>query len=75
MEKADYIKNICRPGKGVNSCKFLIVGEKGYFCGKTDPKTRNKINKTNARGADNCEGQPDLNNPDISKIYTNAKAS
>jgi hypothetical protein len=53
----------CRPGKGADTCAFLVLNGGGWHCGKTDRnvvaaiRARLEAGTMNARG-DNCEGAP-----------------
>lgn len=56
---SDYIKNTCKIGQGAACCRYLMVGTKGFECGKLSslkPVIDARVNKMNAK-SDNCEGQ------------------
>lgn len=60
----DVLKDICKIGQGAACCKYLLAGENGFECAKTngwkDIVDNNwKTVKHTAQG-DNCEGKNSL---------------
>lgn len=63
----ENIVTVCKIGQGADCCKYLVVGNKGFECMKTDPENKNLIDtnwgaQKSAQG-DNCDGkeQSELN--------------
>jgi hypothetical protein len=55
----EYTKEICKPGQMKKTCRYLLMGPKGWECGKTDPRTKvsidNRVASMSAQ-SDNCDG-------------------
>jgi len=56
----DYAVKMCKLGKGVETCRYLIVGSGGFECGK-DSEFQEQIDKNFEREimvamGDNCAG-------------------
>lgn len=59
-----HIKEVCKIGQGAECCKYLVVGEEGFQCCKTDPLNKKIIddnwrNTPHVAQGDNCEGVSD----------------
>jgi len=58
----EYVKDVCKMGKGIECCRYLMMGSKGWECAKLSDEAkvmidnRVKAGKFNAQG-DNCEGK------------------
>lgn len=55
------IKELCRPGKGADTCRYLMCGPDGWECGKHQEFFRQELDRRSAEGSmgakgDNCEG-------------------
>jgi len=59
IKNNEYVMNTCKPGQMEKTCRYLMMGPKGWECGKTDPKTKlmfdQKVASMSAK-ADNCPG-------------------
>ena len=33
----DHVDKVCQPGKEEKTCRYLLVGSRGWECGKTEP--------------------------------------
>lgn len=55
----DWVKTVCRPGNGVDTCRYLTVGGDGWSCAKLYPPLQTQIDaRTNMNAkSDNCEGR------------------
>lgn len=56
----EYAVEVCKLGKGAETCRYLIVGAGGFECGK-DSEYQEAIDKNFERGGmvaigDNCTG-------------------
>jgi len=56
----EHVENVCQPGKGGKTCRYLIMGAKGWECAKhtglaTLLDARVESESMVARG-NNCEG-------------------
>jgi hypothetical protein len=54
-----HVKEICKPGQMEKTCRYLLMGPKGWECGKSDPTVKNVIDEKVARmsaQSDNCGG-------------------
>lgn len=61
----EYIKQVCKIGRGADCCKYLVGGTKGLECMKFYPSMKKLIDKNWAKTehvaqGDNCEGQENL---------------
>jgi hypothetical protein len=57
----DHFKEVCRPGEGAATCRYIVAGSGGIECAKHQSGLREQINRRVAAGAfvaqsDNCEG-------------------
>lgn len=55
------IAELCRPGRGADTCRYLLGGPGGLECGKHQDGFRQEIDRRSAEGTmvakgDNCEG-------------------
>jgi hypothetical protein len=57
----NHLRNVCKIGKGHETCRHLFAGASGFECGKLDPNlkelqdTRAFADLVTAQG-DNCDG-------------------
>lgn len=55
-----HVWDYCKPGRMAETCRYLLMGPKGWECGKTDPSMKilidSRVESMNAQG-DNCEGK------------------
>lgn len=54
-------KELCRPGKGADTCRYLVCGPNGFECAKHQDGFRQEIDRRHRAGSmvakgDNCEG-------------------
>lgn len=58
-----HIKDVCKIGQGSECCKYLLMGSKGFECGKiTSKELIDRVwNSSKTAQGDNCEGKTDLN--------------
>jgi len=57
----DHVRNVCKPGKGGDTCRYLVMGADGWECAKHSSlaallDARVASESIVARG-DNCEGK------------------
>ncbi len=56
----EYVFEICKPGKQEKTCRYLLMGSKGWECAKTDPSMKaaidSRVNTMTAK-ADNRKGK------------------
>ena len=57
----EHVENVCKPGKGGDTCRYLVMGAEGWECVKNAPMSvlldaRVESESIVARG-DNCEGR------------------
>ena len=55
-----WIKDVCKIGQGKECCRYLILGAKGFECGKVNPEEREMLDRRKGRmvaQGDNCEGR------------------
>lgn len=61
MELAKTIKDVCKIGQGAACCKYLLLGAKGFECGKINEEWRKVVddnwNPRKTAQGDNCEGK------------------
>lgn len=55
------ITELCRPGRGADTCRFLMGGPDGWECGKHQEFFRQELDRRHEAGSmvargDNCEG-------------------
>jgi len=60
-EDYDHIKNVCKLGKGVKCCKYLVGGAKGLECMRIDEANKKVIDDNwnqveHIAQGDNCRG-------------------
>lgn len=54
-----YVKDVCKPGYGSATCRYLVAGGQGFECAKlTSLKSviDSRVNQMHAKG-DNCDGK------------------
>lgn len=56
----EYVMRVCKPGSE-ETCRYLLLGPKGWTCGKMDPGAKNTLDLRVASGmmkakGDNCIG-------------------
>lgn len=71
----DHAKEICKLGQGEKTCRYLVVGEKGFKCGKYNfvrgaIDERSEAGTMNAKG-NNCEGIVDLFSKNANRLKGN----
>lgn len=55
----EHIRSVCKIGQGKNCCRYLVVGGKGFECGKESETLKIMIDKrvqTMTAQSDNCNG-------------------
>jgi hypothetical protein len=54
-----HAEEVCKLGQGPATCRYLTLGENGWFCAKLDKKLKGDIDRQQetfmAKG-DNCDG-------------------
>lgn len=57
-----HLEEVCKPGKGQATCRYLCQGAKGMMCAKHTPMKvhldKFAADKTMTATGDNCEGLP-----------------
>jgi len=57
----DEVNNICKISQGILTCRYLGLGNNGYFCAKNTPfkdfLDEMASNKTLIARSDNCQGK------------------
>ena len=59
-----YVKNVCRIGKGMDCCRYLLLDADGFCCGRVTPALKIAIDRRVMNGesvaqAVNCPGWTD----------------
>jgi hypothetical protein len=58
-----HVKDVCRPGKGSETCRYLLMGAGGWVCGKYSALAAtldNRVREGTMRAhGDNCVGMED----------------
>jgi hypothetical protein len=57
----EYIKEVCKIGKGSECCRYLTCGVNGFTCSKMNPFLKERIDYNVSNGkmiatSDNCDG-------------------
>lgn len=55
----DHVGAFCKPGRGSDTCRYLMAGADGWECGKVKPNTKMTIDRMVSRmtaKGDNCPG-------------------
>lgn len=56
----EHVKSVCRIGQGAQCCRYLLMGQNGFECGKQDEVMRRTIDARVigfTAKSDNCEGK------------------
>lgn len=56
-----YVRLFCRPGKSLETCRYLCADGRGFICAKHDAFVKEQIERRYQAGTmsakgDNCEG-------------------